>query len=199
MPLTRSTRRSHTVGALWSVRARLGGPSDDQQVVCAALAVRAPRVACCRDACGRRNSARAPAQTLFFDAAFTDAQTAGPGPSHVGHRQIATGGLRDANRRRAGTFSFTCTWTKVDRAGASESCVASAPDGRRATRRRGTLTSNRSRTPGGVTGGTGAVPWRRRHSPRARPRRSGIAGHRDAHTPGHVRAASWKGEPTTRR
>ncbi|HTP23395.1 MAG TPA: hypothetical protein VMJ65_27570 [Solirubrobacteraceae bacterium] len=71
-------------------------------------------------------------QTLFFDAVFTRARTAGPGVTHVGHRQIVTGVLRDASGRRAGTFSFTCTWTKVERGRASESCVASAstPDGR---------------------------------------------------------------------
>lgn len=71
-------------------------------------------------------------QTLFFDAVFTHVKTAGPGVTHVGHRQIVTGVLRDASGRRAGTFSFTCTWTKVERARASESCVASAStaDGR---------------------------------------------------------------------
>lgn len=80
-------------------------------------------------------AAAAPAphvQTLFFDAVFTHAQTAGPGVTHVGHRQIVTGVLRDASDRRAGTFAFTCTWTKVERGRASESCVASAltADGR---------------------------------------------------------------------
>jgi hypothetical protein len=71
-------------------------------------------------------------QTLFFDAVFTHAQAAGPGVTHVGHRQIVTGVLRDASGRRAGTFSFTCTWTKVEHGRASESCVASAStaDGR---------------------------------------------------------------------
>ena len=71
-------------------------------------------------------------QILFFDAVFTHARTAGPGATHVGHRQIVTGVLRDASGRRTGSFSFTCTWTKVERGRASESCVASAStaDGR---------------------------------------------------------------------
>lgn len=94
-------------------------------------------------------------QTLFFDATFTDAQTAGPGPAHVGHRQIATGGLRDANRRRAGTFSFTCTWTKVDRAGASESCVASASTADGRLDAAGPSQSNRITHTWRLTGGTG--------------------------------------------
>jgi hypothetical protein len=57
-------------------------------------------------------------QALFFDAIFTSARTGGPGPSHVGHRQIASGILRDASGRRQGNFSFTCTWTSVEPAGA---------------------------------------------------------------------------------
>ena len=64
-------------------------------------------------------------QALFFDATFTSARTTGPGPSHVGHRQIASGTLRDASGRRQGTFSFTCTWTSVESAGATERCRAS--------------------------------------------------------------------------
>ena len=72
------------------------------------------------------------AQTLIFDAIFTTAQGAGPGPSHVGHRQIVSGSLRAADGRRAGTFSFSCTWTKVTPVGASERCRALAltSDGR---------------------------------------------------------------------
>jgi hypothetical protein len=72
------------------------------------------------------------AQTLIFDAIFTNAKSAGPGPSHVGHRQIVSGILRAADGRRAGTFSFTCTWTRVTRLGASEHCRAFAltSDGR---------------------------------------------------------------------
>jgi len=71
-------------------------------------------------------------QTLFFDAVFTHARTAGPGVTQVGHQQIVAGGLRDARGRRAGGFSFTCTWTRVERGHASEKCIASAStaDGR---------------------------------------------------------------------
>jgi len=80
-------------------------------------------------------AAAAPAshtETLFFDAVFTHARTAGPGPGHVGHRQIADGILRDASGRSSGTFAFTCTWTRVEPDGASERCRASAftSDGR---------------------------------------------------------------------
>jgi hypothetical protein len=72
------------------------------------------------------------AQVLFFDAILTRVQTTGPGPSHVGHRQIASGVLRDASGRRTGTFSFVCVWTKVERGRATEHCTASAltTDGR---------------------------------------------------------------------
>ncbi len=71
-------------------------------------------------------------QTLVFDAILTNARSDGPGPKHVGHRQIASGLLRDATGRRTGTFSLTCTWTRVEPGGASESCRASAltSDGR---------------------------------------------------------------------
>lgn len=65
-------------------------------------------------------------QTVFFDAIFTHAQTAGPGPAHVGHRQIVSGILRDAGGRRIGSFSFTCAWTRVEPSGAHERCTASA-------------------------------------------------------------------------
>ena len=71
-------------------------------------------------------------QALFFDAIFTRAHTTGPGPAHVGHREMATGILHDATGRPVGSFSFTCTWTKVTPTGASERCRASAltSDGR---------------------------------------------------------------------
>src|SRR5262249_42424287 len=52
-------------------------------------------------------------QTLFFDAAFTKASTAGPSANQVGHLQIASGILHDANRRNVGRFAFTCRWTKT--------------------------------------------------------------------------------------
>jgi hypothetical protein len=52
-------------------------------------------------------------QTLFFDAVFTQAGTAGPSANQVGHLQIASGMLRDANGRSVGRFAFTCRWTKT--------------------------------------------------------------------------------------
>lgn len=65
-------------------------------------------------------------RTLLFDALVTHASTAGPGVADVGHRQIATGILRDAGGRPIGRFSFTCTWTRVTSGGALENCVAIA-------------------------------------------------------------------------
>lgn len=52
-------------------------------------------------------------QTLFFDAIYTRARTAGPDANHVGHEQIASGVLRDAGGRNVGRFAFTCTWTRI--------------------------------------------------------------------------------------
>ena len=52
-------------------------------------------------------------QTLFFDAVFTQAGTAGPSANKVGHLQIASGMLRDANGRRVGRFTITCRWTQM--------------------------------------------------------------------------------------
>lgn len=66
------------------------------------------------------------ARTLLFDAVVTHASSAGPGVAHVGHRQIASGLLRDAGGRPIGRFSFTCTWTRVTSGGALENCVAIA-------------------------------------------------------------------------
>ena len=49
-------------------------------------------------------------QTLFFDAAFTRIQAAGPPANKVGHLQIASGVLRDARGHAVGRFAFTCSW-----------------------------------------------------------------------------------------
>jgi hypothetical protein len=94
-------------------------------------------------------------QTLVFDAIFTHERTAGPGAQRVGHRQIASGILRDASGRRVGTFALTCTWIKVTQAGASERCaaVASAADGRLVVA--GPSQSNRLTHTWRVIGGTG--------------------------------------------
>jgi hypothetical protein len=51
--------------------------------------------------------------TVLFDATFTAQRTAGPDANHVGHRQIASGVLRDSTGRRVGRFGFTCTWTRM--------------------------------------------------------------------------------------
>jgi len=103
-------------------------------------------------ATGTKSSAR----TLLFDALVTQASEAGPGATHVGHRQIAAGVLRDAGAHAVGRFSFTCTWTRVNADGAAESCVATAwtSDGRldAAGPSRSTSTTQHWR----VSGGTGA-------------------------------------------
>jgi hypothetical protein len=52
-------------------------------------------------------------QTLFFDAVFAQASTAGPSANAVGHLQVASGVLRDANGRGVGRFAFTCRWTQI--------------------------------------------------------------------------------------
>jgi hypothetical protein len=73
------------------------------------------------------------AQALVFDARLTHETTAGPGPSHVGHEQLAGGVLRDNAGRTVGRFAFTCTWTRILPGGAAlERCRGSArtPDGR---------------------------------------------------------------------
>jgi hypothetical protein len=52
-------------------------------------------------------------RTVLFDATFTAQRTAGPDANHVGHRQIASGVLRDSTGRPVGRFGFTCTWTRM--------------------------------------------------------------------------------------
>jgi hypothetical protein len=52
-------------------------------------------------------------RTVLFDATFTAQRTAGPDANHVGHRQIASGVLRNSLRRTVGQFAFTCTWTRI--------------------------------------------------------------------------------------
>jgi hypothetical protein len=96
------------------------------------------------------------ARTLLFDAVVTHASAAGPGVTHAGHRQIATGILRDAGTRPVGRFSFTCTWTRVTSDGAAESCVATAwtRDGRLDVA--GPARSNGTMEHWRVNGGTGA-------------------------------------------
>jgi hypothetical protein len=52
-------------------------------------------------------------QTLFLDAVFTKASTAGPPANTVGHLQIASGGLRDDHGQNIGRFAFTCRWVQI--------------------------------------------------------------------------------------
>lgn len=61
-------------------------------------------------AAGFRTAAEKHRQTLFFDAVFEHVRTAGPQANKVGHRQIASGTLRDADGRRVGQFAFECRW-----------------------------------------------------------------------------------------
>ena len=61
------------------------------------------------------------AQALFFDALSTDRQTTGPGPTHVGHREIASGILRDATGRQIGSFTFTWRGVGDSNGGRSQS------------------------------------------------------------------------------
>jgi hypothetical protein len=56
-------------------------------------------------------TAAAARQTLFFDAGYTKLSAKGPGDDAVGHRQIASGVLRDVRHRAAGHFAFVCRWT----------------------------------------------------------------------------------------
>jgi hypothetical protein len=51
--------------------------------------------------------------TLLLDASFTHLLRAGPDANHVGHRQIASGVLRNGTGRTVGQFAFTCTWTRI--------------------------------------------------------------------------------------
>ena len=52
-------------------------------------------------------------QALLLDATFTAQRVGGPDASHVGHRQFASGVLRDRYGRPVGHFAFTCTWTRI--------------------------------------------------------------------------------------
>jgi hypothetical protein len=52
-------------------------------------------------------------RTVVFDAMFTAVRTAGPDAGHVGHRQIASGVLRNSTGRSVGRFGFTCIWTRI--------------------------------------------------------------------------------------
>ena len=72
-------------------------------------------------------------RTVLFDATFTAGRTAGPDTDHVGHRQVATGVLRDSTGRAVGRFAFTCVWTRILAGGdALERCAGSGrtADGR---------------------------------------------------------------------
>jgi hypothetical protein len=72
-------------------------------------------------------------RTVVFDATFTAQRTAGPDANHVGHRQIASGTLRNSTGRAVGRFSFTCIWTRILAGGdALERCSGSGStaDGR---------------------------------------------------------------------
>jgi hypothetical protein len=96
------------------------------------------------------------AQTLVLDAVFDDMRAAGPGPSHVGHQQIASGSLDGADGRRVGSFSFTCTWTMVGPGGARERCRASALTADGELDAAGPAASDSVTHTWSVTGGTGA-------------------------------------------
>ena len=96
------------------------------------------------------------AQTLVLDAVFTAVRAAGPGPAHVGHRQIVAGTLDDAQGRRVGSFSFTCTWTTVGHSGAREACRASASTADGRLDAAGPAESTSVTHTWSVTGGTGA-------------------------------------------
>jgi hypothetical protein len=93
-------------------------------------------------------------QTLVLDAIFTHTRSSGPAPTHAGHRQTTIGILRTATGRRAGSFTFTCTW--IERDGAVETCggTASTQDGRLDTA--GPARSNSLTHTWTITGGTGA-------------------------------------------
>ena len=72
-------------------------------------------------------------RTVVFDATFTAQRTAGPDANHVGHRQIASGVLRNSTGRAVGRFAFTCIWTRILAGGdALERCSGSGrtADGR---------------------------------------------------------------------
>ena len=51
-------------------------------------------------------------RTVVFDAMFTAQRTSGPDANRVGHRQIASGILRNSIGRAVGQFGFTCIWTR---------------------------------------------------------------------------------------
>jgi hypothetical protein len=52
-------------------------------------------------------------RTVLLDATFTAQRTAGPDADRVGHRQIASGMLRNSIGRTVGQFAITCTWTRI--------------------------------------------------------------------------------------
>jgi len=96
-------------------------------------------------------------QTLVFDARFTHEATAGPGPSHVGHEQIAGGALRDTAGRTIGRFAFTCKSTRIlPGRGALERCQGSGRtlDGRLDVA--GPARSDEDRGSWRIVGGSGA-------------------------------------------
>ena len=95
------------------------------------------------------------AHALFFDALSTDRQTTGPGPTHVGHREIASGILRDATGRQIGSFTFTCTWTRISPDGALERCAGSASTADGRLDAAGPAHSNSVTHTWRITGGTG--------------------------------------------
>jgi hypothetical protein len=84
------------------------------------------RVAAAAVALGAASIAAAaapPTETLFFDAAFTHASTAGPAANAVGHKQIGGGVLKDESGRVIGRFGVTCLWIeKIGRDDARERC-----------------------------------------------------------------------------
>jgi hypothetical protein len=68
-------------------------------------------------------AATPPTDTLFFDAVFTHASTAGPAANAVGHKQIGGGVLKDEAGRVIGQFGVTCLWVeKIGRDDARERC-----------------------------------------------------------------------------
>jgi hypothetical protein len=119
----RATRRS---AAVWQRASR-------NKLIRGAFAIVAIVASAPLAALARFESHSGRSQTLLLDASFTHLLRAGPDANHVGHRQIASGMLRDSYGRPVGRFGFTCTWTRILAGGdAFERCTGSArtADGR---------------------------------------------------------------------
>ena len=72
--------------------------------------------------------AQAAPVTLFADAFHLHPGAAGPDDRHVGHRQLGSGVMRDAEGRVIGHASFTCVWVRILAGGddAMEHCTSTA-------------------------------------------------------------------------